>query len=148
MTLIKEAQQQADKIQQTFLTRLNQLFDDINYWVADRHWQTEYVPTMITEKVIGTYTVPSLTILTNSRQKVVDIVPKCAFVIVAEGIVSINGTMSSEHLAYLCATEQSIYPISKDHWYWIDYSHQRNRAYLINKQLFFNLLDKVTHSTD
>jgi hypothetical protein len=144
MTLIEQARQQSQQIQQTFLERVNLLFEDIEEWAAEKQLLTYSGEVQITEKVIGTYSAPTLSLYTPQQEELVQIMPQCAFVIVAEGIVHLNGKKGSEHIAYLRPNEQTIYHIRGDNWYWIEYSLPRNKAHAMRKELFFYLLAVVS----
>jgi hypothetical protein len=143
MTFLEEAREQAEEIKQTFLVRLNQLFADIQIWVTDEGLDIEQNEIEITEKIIGDYVAPALTILTPKQQKLVDIVPTCAFVIVADGVVKISGAMGQQILAYLRPEEQTIYNIAADNWYWIEYTRD-NQVHRLNKETLLKLINMVS----
>ena len=144
MTFLEEAREQAEQIQQTFLDRLEQLFADIQIWVTSEGLYIEQNEIEITEKIIGNYIAPTLTVLTPKQQKLVDIVPTCAFVIVADGVVKINGAMGQQVLAYLRPEEQTIYNIAADNWYWIEYTRD-NQVHRLNKAILFKLINMVSN---
>lgn len=144
MIFLEEAMEQSEQIKQTFLTRLNQLFADIQVWVTEEGCHTEQNEIEITEKIIGNYVAPSLSILTPQQQKLVDIIPTGAFVIVADGVVKISGQMDQQILAYLRPNEQTIYNIYTDNWYWIEYSRD-NQAHLLTKAVLLKLIGIVSN---
>lgn len=143
MTFLEETREQSEQIKQTFLTRLNQLFADIQIWVTAEGCYIEQNEIEITEKIIGDYIAPTLSILTPQQQKIVDIIPTCAFVIVADGIVKISGEMGQQTLAYLRPNEQTIYNIYTDDWYWIEYTRD-NQVHLFTKAILFKLIGIVS----
>jgi hypothetical protein len=145
MTFIEEAREQSEQIKQTFLARLNQLFADIQVWVTAEGWYTEQNEIEITEKIIGNYVAPALSILTPKQQKIVDIIPTCAFVIVADGVVKISGEMGQQILVYLRPNEQTIYNIYADNWYWIEYTRD-NQAHLLTKDILLKLIGIVNEN--
>ncbi len=143
MTFLEEAREQSEQIKYIFLERLEQLFSDIEYWVKEEGLHTDRAEIDITEKIIGSYRAPTLSILTPNQQKIADIIPTCAFVIVAEGLVKIRGEFDQQHLAYLRPSEQTIYSIYTDNWYWIEYSRD-NHAYIMTKAILLKLLNRVS----
>jgi len=144
MTFLEEAREQSEQIKQTFLARLNQLFADIQVWVTAEGWYTEQNEIEITEKIIGNYVAPALSILTPKQQKLVDIIPTCAFVIVADGVVKISGKMGQQILVYLRPNEQTIYNIYADNWYWIEYTRD-NQVHLLTKDILLKLIGIVSN---
>jgi hypothetical protein len=144
MTFLEEAREQSEQIKQTFLARLNQLFADIQVWVTAEGWYTEQNEIEITEKIIGNYVAPALSILTPKQQKLVDIIPTCAFVIVADGVVKISGKMGQQILVYLRPNEQTIYNIYADNWYWIKYTRD-NQVHLLTKDILLKLIGIVSN---
>lgn len=145
MTFLEEAREQSEQIKQTFLARLNQLFADIQVWVTAEGWYTEQNEIEITEKIIGNYVAPVLSILTAKQQKLVDIIPTCAFVIVADGVVKISGEMGQQILVYLRPNEQTIYNIYADNWYWIEYTRD-NQVHLLTKDILLKLIGIVNEN--
>ncbi|BAP57506.1 hypothetical protein THII_3209 [Thioploca ingrica] len=145
MTFLEEAREQSEQIKQTFLARLNQLFADIQVWVTAEGWYTEQNEIEITEKIIGNYVAPALSILTPKQQKLVDIIPTCAFVIVADGVVKISGEMGQQILVYLRPSEQTIYNIYADNWYWIEYTRD-NQVHLLTKDILLKLIGIVNEN--
>lgn len=145
MTFLEEAREQSEQIKQTFLARLNQLFADIQVWVTAEGWYTEQNEIEITEKIIGNYVAPALSILTPKQQKLVDIIPTCAFVIVADGVVKISGEMGQQILVYLRPNEQTIYNIYADNWYWIEYTRD-NQVHLLTKDILLKLIGIVNEN--
>jgi hypothetical protein len=143
MTFLEEAREQSEQIKQTFLARLNQLFADIQVWVTAEGWYTEQNEIEITEKIIGNYVAPALSILTPKQQKIVDIIPTCAFVIVADGVVKISGEMGQQILVYLRPNQQTIYNIYADNWYWIEYTRD-NQVHLLTKDILLKLIGIVS----
>lgn len=143
MNFIEEQRQQSEQNKRLFLDRVNQLFDDINLWVVEKNLYVKQRRIEITEEIIGTYSAPSLSIYAPSQQKLVDIIPIYAFSIVAEGLMDIRGKLGKEYIAYLRPSEQTIYHIGHDNWYWIE-NMTRSRVYVINKLRLFEIITLVS----
>jgi hypothetical protein len=143
MNFIEEQRQQSEQNKRLFLDRVNQLFDDINVWIKEENLYLEQQRIEITEEIIGTYTAPKLSIHTASQQKLVEIIPIYAFSIVAEGLMDIRGQLGKEYIAYLRPSEQTIYHIGNDNWYWIE-NMSHSRVYVMNKSRLFEIITLVS----
>jgi hypothetical protein len=127
---------------QIFLQRVHQLLKNVKQWATEAGLQVQPGQVEIREKFTGLYTAPSLS-LSFSEQKLAEVVPVSAFVIVADGLLDIKG-WGREHIAYLLKDNQSYYPISTDGWYWVE-DVAENRAHLMGKQTLLTVVEMVSY---
>jgi hypothetical protein len=155
-----EEYQQAEQKKQIYLTRVNQLFGNIKDWLKDEA-QIEQQEIEVTEKFTGTYTVPSLSISTQAGQKLVDLKPKGAYVMLTEGLIDIEGGFGKEYITYMVDggpdsykanpknsvqifTEQMFKEIDDDGWYWIEETIE-NKAHFVNdKNALLEIITQVS----
>jgi hypothetical protein len=154
-----EEYQLAEQKKQVYLTRVNQLFSNIKHWLKDEA-RVEQQEIEVTEKFTGTYTVPSLSISTQAGQELAEIKPKGAYVILAEGLVDIEGGFGREHITYMVDGGPYSYRplpenttqffkkpmfkgIKEDAWYWVEDS-RLDRANAIDKELLRELITLVS----
>jgi len=151
--------EQAEQKKQLYLQRVNQLYDDIKVWLKDE--QLIVVPKAFEiVEVLGCYQGTLLTIQSAKGKILAEIQPDGASVILAEGLIYINGWLGQEYLAYMVNggpysfrksakhkqeyVKHFFYPsIDADGWYWID-GIQENSAHTINKALLLKLISYVS----
>jgi len=155
-----EEYQHAEQKKQIYLTRVNQLFGNIQDWLKDEPVTVKQQNLEIIEKFTGPYTVPSLSISTQAGQELADIKPRGAYVILAEGLVDIEGGFGREHITYMVDggpysyrplpenTTQVIKKpmfkgINEDAWYWVEDS-RLDRANAMDKELLRELITLVS----
>ena len=155
-----EEYQQAEQKKQVYLARVNQLFGHIKTWLKDDALQVEQQQIEVREKFTGTYTAPVLSIRTQTGQTLAEIKPKGAYIILAEGLVDIEGGFGREHITYMVDggpysyrpqpenTDQLIKKpmfkgIDDNGWYWVENS-RLDRANTINKEVFHDLITVVS----
>lgn len=142
-----------------YLQRVNQLYDDIKVWLKDE--KLLVVPkTFEIVEVLGRYQGTSLSIQSPTGNTLADIIPQGASVILAEGLIDIEGWLGQEYIAYMVnggpysfipsAKDKNkhikhfFYPtIEADGWYWID-GIQENSAHIVNKALLLKLIHYVS----
>jgi hypothetical protein len=144
---------------QAYITRIQQFFEEIENWLKDEALYIEQQEIEITEKMIGTYTVPSLSISTQHKNKLADIIPAGANIIVGEGRIDVDGWFGTEYIVFMrknstCMMKNVVgqdklfeYPIYKgidgDNWYWID-DTRRRKVSVMNKELLLELITMVS----
>ena len=143
LTYIQEQRQNAAQSKQLFLTRLEQLFEDIQTWSTTENLQIKKQNIEITEEILGTYTAPKLSISTLESQPLADIFPIYGFSIVAEGLIGVKGGLGKEYIAYLRWGEQTLYNVSGDNWYWM-VTLSGNQVYRLNKARLLQLITTVS----
>jgi len=156
-----EEYQQAEQKKQVYLTRVNQLFGHIKNWLKDEA-RIEQQEIEVTEKFTGTYTVPSLSISTQAGQKLVDIKPRGAYIILAEGMIDVEGGFGREHITYMVDggpysyrplpenTTQFIKKpmfknIDNNGWYWIEETTDETVHFLNNKNALLDVITQVSN---
>lgn len=141
---ITDTQRQlGEQKKQLFLHRVNLLLNNIKHWATEAGLQVTTGQVPIREKFTGLYTAPSLTISLPER-KLADVIPVSAFVIVADGLVDIEGWLGKEQVAYLQRQEQQLYPIETDDWYWVEESQGRK----IHRMTKDTLLETISMVSD
>ncbi len=156
-----EEYQQAEQKKQVYLNRVNQLFGNIKNWLKDEA-RVEQQEIEITEKFTGTYTVPSLSISTQTGQALAEIKPRGAYVILAEGLVDVEGGFGREHLTYMVDggpdshkanpqnpvqifTEQMFKDIDDDGWYWIEETTDEKVHFINDKNALLDIISQVSY---
>jgi len=161
MMMLTDEYQQAEQKKQVYLARVNQLFDNIKNWLKDDALHLEQQDIEMTEKFTGGYIAPSLSISTQTGLKLAEIKPKGAYIILAEGLVDVEGGFGREHIIYMVdggpysckpTSEDTAQFIKKpmfkgidnDGWYWVEES-LNDKAHFMNKN---TLLDVITQVSD
>jgi len=142
-----------------YLERVEQLYTPIKQWLTEE--QLLFVPSqMETIEQLATYKTTQLSIKTQAGKTLGKIKPKGSRVILGEGLIEIEGWLGKESLVYMIKNGLKItkpdrhnsdklitVPMYKgidiDGWYWIEDS-RRNRAHLLDKSLFFELITFVS----
>ncbi len=155
-----EEYQLAEQKKQVYLNRVNQLFGHIKNWLKEESVAVKQQNIEIVEKFTGHYTVPSLSISTQAGKELAKIKPKGAYVILAEGLVDIEGGFGREHITYMVDGGPYSYRplpenttqffkkpmfkgIKEDSWYWVEDS-RLDRANAIDKELLRDLITLVS----
>ncbi len=156
-------QAQAEPKKQTYLKRVNFLFTNVKQWLKDEPLLVEETTreineTLMEDDIRDIYTAPMLTIYTPKHEKVVDIKPIGASVIVAKGLIDIENLYGDrEHITYMLQdqplafrrvgdklVEKPMYNnVDTDNWYWLNESDRHN-AQVINKSLLRKLITRVS----
>ncbi len=144
---------------QLYLERVEQLYLSIKPWLAEE--QLLFVPSQIdTIEQRASYKTTQLSIKTQANKTLAETKPKCSRVILGEGLVEIEGWQGKESLVYMIkdglqmtkpdrhdSNKLIIVPMYKgidaDGWYWIE-DGRRNRAHLLNKSLFLEVITFVS----
>ncbi len=142
-----------------YLERVEQLYLSIKPWLAEE--QLLFVSSQI--DVIeqrASYKTIQLSIKAQENKTLAETKPKGSRVLLGEGLVEIEGWLGKESLIYMIKdglqmTKPDRYDSNKlitvpmykgidaDGWYWIENS-RRNRAHLLNKSLFLELITFVS----
>lgn len=143
--------QQGEQAKQFFLAKVNQLFGDIQNWLADKkELHVEQQQVRINEELTGVYIAPTL-VISLSQEKLAEVKPYGAHIIEAKGRVDIIGGGRAENIGYfanggphLSADRQLYKEIEADGWYWVANTCEP-KAGVINKDLFLKLFKGVSH---
>lgn len=154
---------QAEQKKQTYLKRVNLFFQDVKQWFKDEpllieESMREINETLMEDDIRDIYTAPMLTVYTQNHEKVVDIKPVGACVIVAKGMIDIEGPYGDrEHITYMLKEqplilrkvnsqliEKPMYNnVNTDNWYWLSESDRHN-AQVMNQNLLRKLIMRVS----
>jgi hypothetical protein len=150
--------EQTDK-KQIYLQRVNQLYENIKIWLKDE--KLVIVPkTFEIVEVLGRYQSTSLSIKSPTGDTLADIIPQGASVILAEGLIDIDGWLGQEYLAYMVnggpysfrrsAKDKNkhikhfFYPsIEADGWYWVE-EKLNSEVHFLNKNSLLQLISQVS----
>ncbi len=142
--------QSGEQAKPFFLSKVNQLFDDIKNWLADKQLHIEQEEVRLNEELTGVYMAPKL-VISSSEETLADIKPYGADIIEAKGRIDIIGGGRTENIGYfinggprLAADKQLYQEIEADGWYWVANSSEP-KAGAINQDLFLKLLKGVSH---
>lgn len=154
-----EQQQQVEQKKLIYLQRVHQFFDDIKNWLKNEILYVEQQKIEIMEKFVGTYTVPTLSISSQTQEKLADIIPAGANIMVGEGRIDIEGWFGTEYIVYMRQdgplllknivgqdkpVKRPMYKgIESDNWYWVD-NTRRRKVSLMNKVLLLELITMVS----
>jgi hypothetical protein len=148
MTVTEE---QGEQTKQFFLANVNQLFDDIKNWLADKELHIEQRKVQINEESTGLYTAPTLVISTHRNEKLAEIKPYGACIIEAKGRIDVEGLFRIENIGYfvnggphLSADRQLYKEVDADGWYWVANTREPKAA-AMNKELLLKLIKSVSH---
>lgn len=84
MTVVTDKEsQQAEQKKQIYITRVNKLINNIKDWFKNESLHIEQQQIEIKEKLTGAYTIPALSISTQTGQQLATIQPRCAYIILA-----------------------------------------------------------------
>jgi len=162
MNAKNEASEYQQAKPQIYLSRVNQLFGDIKNWLKDEALQVEQQDIEIVEKLTGPYTVPSLSISTQTGQKLAEINPRGAYIILAEGLIDVDGGFGTEHITFMVdGGPYSYITTSKDStqlikepmfkniddngWYWIEETADEKVHFINNKNALLDVITQVSH---
>ncbi len=157
-----EEYQYAEQKKQVYLTRVNQLFGNIKDWLKDDALQVEQQEIAVTEKFTGTYTAPILLISTKTGEKLVRIKPRGAYIILAEGLIDVEGEFGREHITYMVDGGPFTYKplpenttqlfkkpmfkgINGNGWYWIEETTDETVHFLNNKNELLDVISWVSN---
>lgn len=141
--------------QQIYLQRVNQLYDQIKHWLSNDTLQVVVGPPVtLQEPELGTYSANLLTIETPDGDVAIQLKPRGANIVMAEGLIELESWLGKENLVYMptggptlttpTGVERAIYQgIDREGWYWIEDS-RRTKAYPINKTLLLELITMVS----
>jgi len=138
-----ESQSQGEKVKQTYLARVNQLFTNIPEWLKDYpDLQIERGEVVIGEELTDYYTAPVL-VLKTPTQQLAKIEPQGACIMEAEGRFGV------EYIIYLVnggpylRGQQLFKDMRDDGWYWVE-NNLKNQVHTMNKETFINLFLEAT----
>lgn len=145
---------------QAFLESLEKLFEDIKQWIRDLGWVVDQTTTPINEPTTGNYDAPQLIIMDKDRNLVAELRPVGANIIGADWRVDMVGPYDEEVLVYWISGAPEIERKNRNElahkvtrlfkgadkpgWYLIE-DTKLGRARSLNKELFIDLLEEVSH---
>ncbi|RKZ48565.1 MAG: hypothetical protein DRR16_11150 [Candidatus Parabeggiatoa sp. nov. 3] len=155
-----EEYQYAEQKKQVYLSRVNQLFGNIQNWLKDEA-RVDQQEIEVTEKFTGTYTAPALSISTQTGEKLVDIKPRGVYIILAEGMIDVEGEFGRERITYMVdggpdgckanpqnpakiLTEKMFKEIDDDGWYWIEETLEDKVHFVNNKNALLEIITQVS----
>ena len=122
---VTSAHQPGEQTKQFFLANVNQLFDNIKNWLADKELHIEQRTIQINEESTGTYNAPTI-VISVAQEKLAEIKPVGACIIEAKGRIDIEGLFRIENIGYfvnggphLSANKQLYKEVDADGWYWV-----------------------------
>ncbi len=156
-------QAQAESKKQTYLKRVNLLFDNVKQWLKDEpllveETSREINETLMDDDIRDIYTAPMLSVFTQNHEKVVDLKPVGASIIIAKGMIDIEDPYGDrEHITYMLKeqplvlrregnqlVEKTRYNnVNTDNWYWLN-EFDRHNAQVMNHNLLRKLIMQVS----
>lgn len=134
-----------------YLNNIKELYADVYAWLAQKNLSFEEVEHEIDEELFGKYKTRKMIInLPEKNITLANLSPVSASVIGADGRVDLIGDYDQQILLYLTpnkpdGTIENIpyKEVKQNGWYWIE-DYRRAKAHLIDKELFFELLEAVS----
>jgi hypothetical protein len=145
-----------------FRRSIDKLFEYIKLWLSDTDLLISEGTTQISEADIDPYVVPLLIINDKDGKTVATIRPIGTKVTLARWRIDIIGRFDKEIIVYMdkggpsfesrtvlsngegeTKTRYFYKGVKKGGWYWIA-ERRRGRAYIVNKEIFFDILDMVS----
>lgn len=144
-----------------FVDSVNNLFSEIESWIAKTKLNGTRQETEISEEASGKYKVNKLTLTDEAGKKIAEFVPVGTFIIGGNGRIDLNGTIDKAILVNLevggpsmtttitvggqaeTRTTRFYKGIDKQGWYWIE-DKRRAKANFFTKELFIELLREVS----
>ncbi|OQW92264.1 MAG: hypothetical protein BWK78_02210 [Thiotrichaceae bacterium IS1] len=145
--------------QQIYLDRVGQFFAQVNNWIPSEFNRIETTQ-WVTDNT-GKYEVPVLSMSIPQPPTpeiddgaIADLLPEGTSVLMGEGLIKMKGMFGEEWIMYLLKESVKIRDrfgrerpmfkgIRTDGWYWIEDTH-RNRAHLMNREIFLELVTFVS----
>jgi len=144
---------QKEIILNTFINSINQLYSDIHTWLQSTELMLSKEQHEIIEDFSGPYHVDILNIYDKTKELLGSLKPVSAKVVAAHGRIDLIGLLDRVVLIYYQKNELetnqkdgvSIFYKGMDQagWYWVEDS-RRQKAHLLNKELFFELLTEIS----
>lgn len=136
---------------EVYLNNVKELYASVDVWLSEKNLSFEEVEHEIDEEKFGTYKTSKMIIdLPEKNITLANLCPVSASVIGADGRVDLIGDYDQQILLYLTPNkpdgtiEKMPYKeVKKNGWYWIE-DYRRAKANLIEKKLFFELLEAVS----
>ncbi len=148
MTVIKS--QKGEQVKQRYLTRVNQLFDNVKLWLKDKQeLQIQQGEVKIGEDLTGFYMAPTL-VITNPKEQLAEFKPEGACIMDSEGRIDVLGWLSIEYVIYMVnggpilAGKKMFKDIENDGWYWVE-NNLKNKAHFMNQVNFIKLFTQATY---
>ena len=134
-----------------YLKNIKCLYASIKEWIADKGLSEEEVEHAINEEQFGEYKTSRMIIHQSPKDiRLGELSPVSASVIGADGRVDLTGDYDQQILVYLTPNkpdgrfeEMPYKGVKQNGWYWIE-DYRRGKAHLIDKELFFELLEMVS----
>ena len=146
-------EQNPESKKQTYVQRVNQLYAKMRNWLQDEPLILENANMDVIE-ALGHYKASRLSIKTEKGETIADLFSKGTSVLLGEGLIEMEGRVGTESIIYMLkdgliitdryGKDRPMYKgINQNGWYWIEDSY-RNKAHLMNKALFFDLITLVS----
>jgi len=159
MSGTEDKREQIEQKKQLYLQRVNQLYTNVKGWLKDEKLILVFADLEIID-ALGSYESSSLTVKSPTGKKLAEFQPKGTSVVLAEGLINVEGWLGIEYLAYMidggpCLTKMASDAEDKwikepyysaiivDGWYWIDGTH-KDSAHRIDKELLLKLIFHVS----
>jgi hypothetical protein len=143
--------------QQIYLQRVNLIFNQIKDWLPNNFKSAQIKNHYVIDDT-GKYKAPILSIFKQIKNEpnelIADLFPVGTTVLMGEGLIEIHGNFGEESIIFLLKNgwliqdrfgkQRPMYKeINIDGWYWIENAY-RNKASLVNKEIFLDLLKIVS----
>ena len=142
--------QNGEQIKQRYLTRVNQLFDKIKFWLKVRQeLQIKQGEVEIGEDITGFYMAPTL-IISSPEEQLAEFKPEGACIMDAEGRIDVLGWLGIEYVIYMVnggpflGGKRVFKDIEADGWYWVE-NNLKNKAHFMNQANFVKLFKQAAY---
>ena len=133
-----------------YLKNIVSLYSMVKEWLSEKTLVSKEIQHTIIEEASGSYNTNKMSIIGKDNTQIAEIVPIGAWTIGAKGRVDLIGDYDQQVLIYLTSelvnsvsSKQLYKGVENSGWYWIE-DNRRAKAHLINKELFFELLEEVS----
>ena len=144
-----------DNKQQIYLQRVKVIYNQIKHWLPN-NFKYEQIKNHYVIDETGKYKAPILSIfkLNEPNELIAELLPVGTTVLMGDGLIEIHGNFGEESIIFLLKNgwliqdrfgkQRPMYKeINTDDWYWIENAY-RNKASLVNKEIFLDLLKIVS----
>lgn len=140
-TMTMESQpKMAETQKQNYLKHVTQLYTDIREWLQSEPFCLKNTEIEIQE-ALGRYSVPQLSIQTNTGEVLAEIKPVGASVLGAEGLIMVEGWLDKGYVLYLPKNDTD--SIETEGWYWEE-QRLNTPPHFLNKTNFLQLITWVS----
>ncbi len=156
MAATAEAATEKVERQGIYLERINEFFAQVKTWLTDDLAKVP-IPRHISDET-GEYDAFGMAIVKKDIQEpddtVADLLPQGCSVLLAEGMIELDGPYGSESVVYLEQSKIMLLPrngktrpmfkgVDHDGWYWLE-DPRRSRMLPMDSELLFELLEMVS----